>query len=65
MITGIMPMEPKKKLFSILEELKNFAFKGNVVDLAVGVIIGAAFGKSRGRLLIRTFAGTPDEQRHA
>lgn len=30
---------------SLLTELKNFAFKGNVVDLAVGVIIGAAFGK--------------------
>ncbi|MGQ0635305.1 MAG: large conductance mechanosensitive channel protein MscL [Planctomycetaceae bacterium] len=29
----------------MLEEFKNFAFKGNVVDLAVGVIIGAAFGK--------------------
>ncbi|WP_242321914.1 large conductance mechanosensitive channel protein MscL [Bacillus cereus group sp. BfR-BA-01393] len=26
-------------------ELKKFAFKGNVVDLAVGVVIGAAFGK--------------------
>ncbi|MCL4219552.1 MAG: large conductance mechanosensitive channel protein MscL [Candidatus Hydrogenedentes bacterium] len=26
-------------------EFKNFAFKGNVIDLAVGVIIGAAFGK--------------------
>ncbi|MEC3605910.1 large conductance mechanosensitive channel protein MscL [Bacillus glycinifermentans] len=26
-------------------EFKNFAVKGNVVDLAVGVIIGAAFGK--------------------
>lgn len=26
-------------------EFKQFAFKGNVVDLAVGVIIGAAFGK--------------------
>jgi large conductance mechanosensitive channel len=33
-----------KKAFSFLEEFKNFAFKGNVVDLAVGVIIGAAFG---------------------
>ena len=30
---------------SILTEFKNFAFKGNVVDMAVGVIIGAAFGK--------------------
>ncbi|PKN53540.1 MAG: large conductance mechanosensitive channel protein MscL [Deltaproteobacteria bacterium HGW-Deltaproteobacteria-13] len=29
----------------MLEEFKNFAFKGNVVDLAIGVIIGAAFGK--------------------
>ena len=28
----------------MLEEFKKFAFKGNVVDLAVGVIIGAAFG---------------------
>ncbi|MFJ8260892.1 large conductance mechanosensitive channel protein MscL [Rummeliibacillus sp. NPDC094406] len=27
------------------EDFKKFAFKGNVVDLAVGVIIGAAFGK--------------------
>jgi large conductance mechanosensitive channel len=26
-------------------EFKKFAFKGNVLDLAVGVIIGAAFGK--------------------
>ena len=26
-------------------EFKEFAMKGNVVDLAVGVIIGAAFGK--------------------
>ena len=28
----------------MLEEFKKFALKGNVVDLAVGVIIGAAFG---------------------
>ena len=33
------------KARSLFEEFKNFAFKGNVVDLAVGVIIGAAFGK--------------------
>ena len=26
-------------------EFKEFAMKGNVVDLAVGVVIGAAFGK--------------------
>ena len=29
----------------MLEEFKKFAMKGNVVDLAIGVIIGAAFGK--------------------
>ncbi len=33
-----------KKAMSLFEEFKNFALKGNVVDLAVGVIIGAAFG---------------------
>jgi large conductance mechanosensitive channel len=30
---------------SMLQEFKEFAMKGNVMDLAVGVIIGAAFGK--------------------
>ena len=30
---------------SIVKEFREFAIKGNVVDLAVGVIIGAAFGK--------------------
>lgn len=30
---------------SILQEFKEFAVKGNVVDMAVGIIIGAAFGK--------------------
>ena len=30
---------------SLLKEFQEFALKGNVVDLAVGVIIGAAFGK--------------------
>lgn len=29
----------------VLKEFKEFAMKGNVVDLAVGVVIGAAFGK--------------------
>jgi len=29
----------------LVQEFKAFAFKGNVMDLAVGVIIGAAFGK--------------------
>ncbi len=38
-------MEPTKKALSLLEEFKAFALKGNVVDLAIGVIIGGAFGK--------------------
>lgn len=29
----------------LLKEFKEFAIKGNVIDLAIGVIIGAAFGK--------------------
>jgi large conductance mechanosensitive channel len=29
----------------MFEEFKNFAMKGNVVDLAVGVVIGASFGR--------------------
>ena len=39
------PQEARKKALSLVEEFKQFAFKGNVIDLAVGVIIGAAFGK--------------------
>lgn len=30
---------------SILQEFREFAIKGNAIDLAVGVVIGAAFGK--------------------
>ncbi|ANA82521.1 large conductance mechanosensitive channel protein [Paenibacillus vortex V453] len=30
---------------NLLKEFKTFALKGNVLDLAIGVIIGAAFGK--------------------
>ena len=37
---------------SILKELKTFAVKGNVVDMAVGIIIGAAFGK-----IVSSFVG--------
>jgi large conductance mechanosensitive channel len=35
----------KEKSVGLGAEFKEFAMKGNVVDLAVGVIIGAAFGK--------------------
>jgi large conductance mechanosensitive channel len=37
---------------SVLKDFKEFAVKGNVVDLAVGVIIGAAFGK-----IVTSFVG--------
>jgi large conductance mechanosensitive channel len=36
---------------SVMTEFKEFASKGNVVDLAVGVIIGGAFGKIVGSLV--------------
>jgi len=36
---------------SIVKEFREFAVKGNVMDLAVGVIIGAAFGKIVGSLV--------------
>lgn len=40
-------MENIKKMQNVklLDEFKAFALKGNVVDMAVGIIIGAAFGK--------------------
>ncbi|HSC82368.1 MAG TPA: large-conductance mechanosensitive channel protein MscL [Pseudomonas sp.] len=37
---------------SILSEFKAFAVKGNVVDMAVGIIVGAAFGK-----IVTSFVG--------
>ena len=37
-------VDPRKQAFSLFSEFKAFAFKGNVIDLAVGVIIGGAFG---------------------
>ncbi len=60
-------MNVTQKAISVLEEFKAFAFKGNVVDLAVGVIIGAAFGKivdSLVRNIIMPLAGCliPGEQ---
>lgn len=30
---------------SIIKEFKEFAVKGNAIDMAVGIIVGAAFGK--------------------
>jgi len=37
--------DPTRTAFSLLDEFKSFIMKGNVVDLAVGVIIGGAFSK--------------------
>ena len=39
-------------IMSIGTEFKEFAMKGNVIDLAVGVIVGAAFGK-----IVSSFVG--------
>src|SRR5437588_7411690 len=36
-------LEPAKKAFSLLEEFKNFALRGNVIDLAIAVVVGGAF----------------------
>jgi len=34
-----------KKTMGMMSEFKEFAMRGNVVDMAVGIVIGAAFGK--------------------
>ena len=44
-VQKLSSINPAKKAFSLVDEFKTFAFKGNVIDMAVGVIIGAAFGK--------------------
>src|SRR5450631_466734 len=41
---GSSPVSDEQKGLQMLKEFREFAMKGNVVDLAVGVIIGAAFG---------------------
>ena len=40
-----MKKDKKKKGSSIVKEFRDFIQRGNVMDLAVGVIVGAAFGK--------------------
>ncbi len=39
-------------MINMIKEFKEFAVKGNVVDMAVGIIIGAAFGK-----IVSSFVG--------
>lgn len=60
-------LDPAAKAFSLFDEFRSFAFKGNVIDLAVAVVIGAAFGKivdSLVKHLIMPFIGVimPSEQ---
>ena len=38
-------MGAKEKTTGLIKEFKEFAMKGNVIDMAIGVVIGAAFGK--------------------
>lgn len=38
-------IDPKPNSMSLIKEFKTFAMRGNVIDMAVGIIIGAAFGK--------------------
>lgn len=38
-------MTKKRKKKNLIQEFKDFAVRGNVIDMAVGVIIGGAFGK--------------------
>jgi large conductance mechanosensitive channel len=40
---------------SILQEFKEFAIKGNAIDMAVGIIVGAAFGKTISSLVADVF----------
>jgi large conductance mechanosensitive channel len=44
-LKAVRSLDPAKRAFSLFDEFKAFAFKGNVIDLAVAVIIGTAFGK--------------------
>ena len=37
--------KPKHHISKFIKEFKEFAMRGNVIDMAVGVIIGGAFGK--------------------
>jgi large conductance mechanosensitive channel len=40
----VLPKGKEKKMKKFLEEFKAFALKGNVMDMAIGVIIATAFG---------------------
>lgn len=44
MIKDILLVSNQRVMSSFIQEFKAFAMKGNVIDLAVGVVIGGAFG---------------------
>jgi len=44
-LKSVKDMNPTKKVLSLWDEFKGFAFKGNMIDLAVAVVIGTAFAK--------------------
>ncbi len=46
-----MSYMPTKHAFNFFDEFKNFIFKGNMIDMAVGIIVGGAFGKLVGSLV--------------
>jgi large conductance mechanosensitive channel len=48
----VFTIKTEDKIMGMIKEFKDFAVKGNVVDMAVGIIIGAAFGK-----IISSFVG--------
>lgn len=59
--------QPKEHIISLMNGFKQFILRGNVVDLAVGVVVGAAFGTVVNSLvkdfitpLIAAVAKTPD-----
>jgi len=54
-VKSVTSLDATKKAFSLFEEFKSFALKGNVIDLAIGVIIGGAFWQDR---------GFPGQERH-
>ena len=44
-VQKVTESEPTRKAYSFLREFREYALRGNLIDLAAAVIIGAAFGK--------------------
>src|SRR5262245_43702177 len=42
-VKSLSNIDPAEKAYSLWNEFKAFAFKGNVIDMAVGIVIGTAF----------------------